>query len=188
MSETSNSAVQKKKKPVFLIVLLVLTGISLVSTFFSGVIPLVSGPMTTEELLQEEVKMAKTLGEAKKLLKSEEMSKQIEEASKLAFTKLRFVHTNVFWRYHLLFLLVFTTGAAAVYFMFNLKKLGYHLYIIYCILAIGMNYLCFPSDMIVSSEIYGALFISGLFILLYGLNLKHFNENDQPENQFTYTN
>jgi len=188
MSENYNPTQEKKKKPTFLLVLLVLTSLSLISTFFSGVIPLFSGPMNSEELQQEELKMAKTISETKKLFSDEDLQTQLEESTKIAFEKIRFIHTHVFLPYHLLLALVFIVGGVAIYFMFHLKKLGFHLSIIYCILAVGMNYLVFPLSMIESMEIYGALFISGLFVFLYGLNLKHFEANIQDADEFTYMN
>jgi hypothetical protein len=188
MSENYNPKQEKKKKPTFLIVLLVLTGLSLVSTFFSGVLPLATGPMNNEELAQKELEMAKTVSQAKKLFSDKDMQEQVEVATKAAYEKIRFVHTRVFWSYHLLLFLVFSIGAGAVYFLFHLKKIGFHLYIIYSILAIGMNYLVFPQSMIDTMEILGAFLVSGIFIFLYGLNLKHFEQDNTEEDSYEYNN
>lgn len=188
MSENYSSRQEKKKKPTFLIVLLVLTGLSLVSTFFSGVLPMASGPMNNEELAQKELEMAKTVSKAKKLFSDKEMQEQVEVATKAAFEKIRFVHTRVFWPYHLLLLLVFSLGAGAVYFLFHMKKIGFHLYIIYSILAIGMNYLVFPIIMIDTMEIVGSFVVSGIFVLLYGLNLKHFDQDNPEDETYNYNN
>jgi hypothetical protein len=186
MSENYSPTQEKKKKPTFLIVLLVLTGLSLVSTFFSGVLPMASGPMNSDELEQKELEMAKTISTTKKLFSDKEIQDQVEVASKAAFEKIRFIHTRVFWSYHLLLLLVFTLGALGVYFMFHLKKTGFHLYIIYCIAAVGMNYLIFPYAMIETTEIIGSFVVSGIFVLLYGMNLKHFEQDDAGDQRYEY--
>jgi hypothetical protein len=188
MSENYNPIQEKKKKPTFLLVLLVLTGLSLLSTFFSGVVPIISGPMNAEELAQEELDMAKTISEAKKMFSDEDLQEQVEVATKAAFEKIRFVHTRVFWPYHLLLVLVFSLGAFAVYFMFHLKKTGFHLYIIYCIAAVGMNYLVFPQTLIETTEILGSFIVSGVFVFLYGLNLKHFDQPEDKEEGYNYMN
>jgi hypothetical protein len=73
--------------------------------------------------------------------------------------------------------------------MFRLKKTGFHLYIIYCLISAAQVYLVFPKELIVTSEFVTGFLVSGVFVLLYAMNLKHFNENDEVRNNdFEYSN
>lgn len=192
MSEENNPRLKKKDKPAFLLVLLVLTCLSLASSLFGVATNLVKGPASNEELRAKEVEAFKPLIEAKKSIKDDNTQKAYDISENLiryGVEKNRFIHTQVFWQYHALLLLVIAVGAGALFFMFKLKKLGFHLYIIYCILALGITFVVFPSEFRSNLETYGALFISGLFIFLYGLNLKHFVNQDAPDDSgFEYNN
>ena len=189
MSENFNPSEPKRKRPVFLIVLLILTGLSLLSSFFAGVVPILSGPMSAEQLEQEEVKLAKSKQELEKLFDNEEFRQSLSDGLDVSFAKVSFIHTKAFWIFHLFQLITFSLGAAAIYFMFHLKKLGFHLYIIYSLVSVGQAYLIFPKELITSADVIGGLVVSGLFVMLYAFNLKHFhNGNTNEEDSYTYSN
>ena len=189
MSETQTIKSSPKKRPVFLIVLLVLTSLSLLTTLFTGVFPLATGPMNDEQLQKEELNMAKSKSEMNKLFDDEEMKQALSDGLDLGFTKITFIHKKAFWIYHFLQFIAFGLGAAAVYFMFRLKKIGFHLYIIYCLISAAQVYLVFPKELIVTSEFVTGFLVSGVFVLLYAMNLKHFKENDEGQNNdFEYSN
>lgn len=191
MSEENNPRLKKKDKPTFLLVLLVLTSITLVISFFGVVVNLVSGPASEEKLIAKEVEAYKPLLEAKKAIKDANTQKAYDISENLiqyGVEKNKFIHTQVFWKYHFLLLLVVAVGAIAVYFMFKMRKIGFHFYIIYCILASAITFIVFPSALRSDWETYPALLMSGLFIFLYGLNLKHFDKNEEIDDQFTYNN
>jgi hypothetical protein len=189
MSEYYSVTEEKRKKPTFLIILLILTSLSLLSTFFAGVIPLVSGPMNDEQLEQEEVNLAKTKKDLERLFGDEEIYETLSDSLDLSFAKVSYIQKSAFWIFHLFQLLTFSLGAAAVYYMYHLRKLGFHLYIVYCLVSIGQAYLIFPKELIVGAEIIGGFSTSALFVLLYALNLKHFNESGEDDSDsYQYSN
>jgi hypothetical protein len=49
--------------------------------------------------------------------------------------------------------------------------------------------LIFPKELIVGAEIIGGFATSALFVLLYALNLKHFNESGEDDSDsYQYSN
>lgn len=189
MSENYSSPEEKRKKPTFLIVLLILTSLSLLSTLVVGVLPLVSGPMNEEQLEQEEVKVAKSKKDLERLFDDEEFRETLSDGLDLSFAKVSYIHKKAFWIFHLFQLLSFSIGAAAVYYMYHLRKLGFHLYIVYCLVSIGQAYLIFPKDLIIGADIIGGFAISALFVVLYALNLKHFTESgNDGGDSYQYSN
>jgi hypothetical protein len=189
MSENFEPSAPTRKRPVFLIVLLILTSLSLLTTFFTSVVPIVSGPMNEEQLQQEEVKIAKSKKDMAKLFSDEELQQTMFDSLDLGFSKIAYINNKAFWLYHLLQLLIFGLGGVGVYFMYHLNKKGFHFYIVYCLLSIGQVYLVFPSELIVSADIIGSFVISALFVGLYAINLKHFTNTPEDENKsYKYDN
>lgn len=189
MSENFDPNAPARKRPVFLIVLLILTCLSLLTTFFTSVVPLVSGPLNEEQLQQEEVKIAKSKRDFEKLFTDEEFRQTMFDSLDLGFAKIAYIHSKVFWLHHLLQLLVFGLGSLGVYFMYHLNKKGFHFYIVYCLVSVGQVYLVFPSELIASADIIGGLVTSALFVGLYAMNLKHFTDQPKDENKsYNYSN
>jgi len=189
MSENFEPNTPTRKRPVFLIVLLILTSLSLLTTFFTSVVPLVSGPMNEEQLQQEEVKIAKSKKDMEKIFEDEDLRQTMSDSLDLGFAKIAYIHTKAFWLHHLMQLLIFGLGTAAVYFMYHLNKKGFHFYIVYCLVAIGQVYLVFPSELIASADIIGGFITSALFVGLYAMNLKHFTDEPEDENKsYKYSN
>jgi len=132
--------------------------------------------------------VAKGIVKMKELISSAELNEALEISAKLTFEKNKFIHTNAFWKFHLLKTLTLLLGVGAVYFMFHLSKQGFHLFIIYCLLSLGLEYLVFPTSMIVASDLIVNGLISALFVFMYSRNLKHFNDSSGPSEEFNYTN
>ena len=69
-------------------------------------------------------------------------------------------------------LLALLLGGLAVYMMFNLKKTGYYLYILYCLATPAISiYFLGANQAVYLSVMVGALF-SVAFIIMYGVNVK----------------
>ena len=62
-------------------------------------------------------------------------------------------------------------GFFGVFKMFKGFKIGFHFYIVYSLISIGMIYLFVDVAYVPSMVLYWNLFISGLFVLLYSRNL-----------------
>ena len=67
-------------------------------------------------------------------------------------------------------------GALAVYLMFQLKKSGYYLYILYTILIPGISFYFLGSSMLVIMAVGFNMFFGLMFLILYGVNLKRMTE------------
>jgi hypothetical protein len=63
-------------------------------------------------------------------------------------------------------------GAFGAFQMWNGKKLGFHIYIIYSLLEIAQMYLFTSASNIPMLVIVYYIIISGIFIILYSRNLK----------------
>lgn len=186
MSENYTIKEEKRKRPVMLIILLVCTSLSLLGTFFMGVTPITSGPKSEEQLAKDELELAKSKVALKQFISDEETIQSMGEALDLGYIKMVYIHTKAYWIYHLFQVLIFACGAGAVYYMYHLKKLGFHLYIIYSLIGVGYAYLVFPAELIVGSQIIGGLIFSGLLVMLYARHLKDFELNDS-DNEQSYT-
>ncbi|MBI1837740.1 MAG: hypothetical protein HYR91_10805 [Flavobacteriia bacterium] len=63
-------------------------------------------------------------------------------------------------------------GFVAVFNMWKGKKLGFHIYIIYCLFEIGQMYFYTSPSNIPSVVIIYNVILSGIFVLMYSRNLK----------------
>ncbi len=189
MQENTLEQKAKPKRSRFLTVLLVLTSISLVSVFIGDVLPLFSGPKSDETLDQEQVELAKTKMLMLEYVDDEESKQAVHDSFEFAERRTRFIHTKAFLIYHLVHLITFGLGVAGVYLMFQLNKIGFHLYIIYCLLKVGSVYIVFPSELIIGSSVITELLLSGVFVFLYSRNLKDFDKHsDYDASEYEYSN
>jgi len=188
MSDNFNPSLPSKKRPTFLIVLLILTTISLLGTFAFGIVPLFKGPMSEEQLIKKEVEIAKSKKELETLYKDEESRQAMSDILDDQFAELVYVQTKAFMMHHLFQLLIFVLGALGVYYMYRLNKLGFHFYIIYSLVSVGSVYLIFPPELISSLKVIIALLLSGVFVWLFAMNLKHFDQSDETDSSYKYNN
>lgn len=158
------------KRPNFLVFLLVLTSISLVMMLYSTLQGLLQGPKSQEYIEQLMAEQSEQIAEAKNVLGEDGM---LIEALESSIDFAIYQNNEVFYSFHIWTFLQVLIGIAAVVFMFKLRKIGFHLYVAYCILPILISYLLFPAAYLSNFMIFGSILISGLFCLLYGLNLKH---------------
>lgn len=168
MEELDITTTEKPKRPNFLVVLLVLSAISMVlslSSVFSG---LNAGPPTVDE---REAYIADQYANINELRSQglDGVADMFEELLEMTVYQNEHVYKSFYW-----LTLIFTIiGIVAVVFMFQLKKVGFHLYIIYSLGPIIISYLIIPLAMIPNFVIMGSLLLSLLFCVLYGLNLKY---------------
>ena len=156
----------EKRRPVFLTVLCMLSFISLGFGILSGAASLAMGPSSEEQMLDARVEMADAINQVESsglttlsgvLEKLQRMTEEINDNFYLAGT-INFI--------------ILLGGLYGVIKMFKGFKVGFHIYIVYCLLSISAVYLYVsPSNIPSGVIIINALF-SGLFILLYSRNLK----------------
>lgn len=165
-TEISNEELDRGNRPGFLTVLCVLTFISTGIGFISGLISLVFGPSSEEQMLQARVEMTKSISD----LKDMGMSSLAEMMQKLqAMTEQ--INEN-FYLASILSVITLGIGLYGTIQMFKGVKRGFHFYIVYCLLSIGAIYVYVSPSNIPSWVVIFNLLFSGLFIFMYSRNLK----------------
>ncbi len=157
-------------RPNFLVFLIVLTGISVFMLIYNSLDGLTKGPFTEEYLEQFLAEQYDMLEELKDVFGS---SGRVVEIAEQAISMAIYQNNEVFYLFNVMTLIQALLGMAAIVLMFRLRKIGFHLYVAYCLFPVMMTYALFPAGMVSSYMIVGTLLISTLFCVLYGLNLKH---------------
>lgn len=158
---------EKTKRPTFLVVLVVLSMISLVLTFFSSLLNLMSGPMQ-EEVLEtftatqyESIAVLRDLG-------SDGMANFLEQIIQMSV----YQNNEIFVSSNGVSFIASILGIIGVMMMYRLRKLGFHLYVIYSLSPFVIYYLLFPISLIPTVMVIGSFIISLIFVLLYARFLK----------------
>lgn len=157
---------ERGSRPGFLTVLGILSFIAIGISLIMLVLQIIGGKDSEEELLDKKVQLAKSASEMKDLgmdsfavfmEKSQAMIEQINDRFYLAIS---------------VSLITYVVGLLGVLKMWKGQKLGFHLYIVYCLLAIGGLYIYVSPGNVPSITIIINAILSGLFIFLYSRNLK----------------
>ena len=156
---------EQPKRPKGLQVLCILTFISTGLGLLSGIGRLVSGPMSAEAIEEERVKSLDMVEEFR--------STGMDYVADL-FNQLQHMMESVnahFYPHAVLTLVQLILGLIGAYFMFSGKKLGFHFYIIYCLLSVGILFLFVSPVFIPAAVVIWDLIISGVFVFLYARHL-----------------
>ena len=154
------------KRPTFLVVLAVLSFASIGFSLLSSFIAVATGPQSEEQVMEQRVQLAE-LAEDMRAEEMESMALTIEKIERMLVTLNDHFFTNQLVTISLLIL-----GLLGVLFMWQGKRLGFHLYILYSISAAIQYYLFVSPADIPSFLIIWNVLISGVFVLLYSRNLK----------------
>ncbi|HZH86990.1 MAG TPA: hypothetical protein VFD77_06720 [Brumimicrobium sp.] len=160
---------QQRKRPAFLIVLIVLSGIYIAISLFGVTRSLMSGPLS-EEVLEEELSV---LYASAAELQSNGAGEQLGQMIETVIQNAVYINNEAFYSTNILTLLTLIVGIASLFLMFNLKKIGFHIYIAYSLLPIITMYIITPMELILTFSIVISVIMAAVFALLYGLNLKH---------------
>jgi len=167
IEEVENLEVEQQQKfPKALKIIAVLSIISVGFSLISELSQFFKGKLTSEELLDEKVKLLQV---AKGF--SGETADVMKESAEMLF-QINTILNGSFYNYHLVSTLILLIGLAGVVLMLKLNKVGFHLYIVYCLLSIINLYLFLPVHFVSMNSLFIALGTSGLFIWLYSRNLK----------------
>ncbi len=157
----------ENKRPVILLVAAILSFISIGISTLVIVFNLIGGPMNEEEVMETRVATAKSKTDMRNAGGSlyfinlfDQIQAMIEETN------------DNFYVSNALNILVNAVGFFGVFFMMKRRKLGFHLYIIYSLLAFSVLYLYIsPQNIPTISLIFGLLF-SGIFVFMYSRALR----------------
>lgn len=173
MKEFDNDIQEPIKRPIFLVFLLVLSGISVGMSLIGSIQSLSVGPDNQEAFELKMAQMSESMSELKKVNLDANTLDRINKFSRQAMSMAEITNFEVFYSNVFFQLIISLVGGFSIFLMFRLKKLGFHLYVVYSLLPILAMYILFPFEIIPNVIVIGSLLFSGLFCLLYGLNLKH---------------
>jgi hypothetical protein len=129
----------------------------------------ISGPLSNEEL----EKSFSTLNSFSTMFGS---TGEIQLVLEKTIEKQRIINSN-FYLNSLITTVVYALGLVGVIFMWKQRKLGFHLYVIYSLLAMTAVYVIVPISLVLQAEIIQSAIFSAIWIGLYAINLKHLNKN-----------
>lgn len=161
-----DSAENRGPRPGFLTVLCVLSFISTGLGLLSGLFTIASGPQSEEQMLDAKVAMTKSISELKDL----GMDSFVDMMEKLQLMTEQ-VNEN-FYLSSIITLITVGLGLFGVIKMWQGFKLGFHLYIGYCLLTIAGLYIYVSPANIPTMVVVWNLIFSALFVFLYSRNLK----------------
>lgn len=163
--EIDNAPAPEAKRPTFLKVLCILSFISIGFSFITSVGSIIAGPEDEETMIAQKAEMLESTSELRDtgMNALADMMEQIQRMSESL--------NDHFYAMSLTALVVLITGFVGVLFMWQGKRLGFHLYIVYNLIGLGNLYLFVsPADVPTFAVIWNLL-ISTVFILMYSRNL-----------------
>jgi hypothetical protein len=156
---------QQAERPTFLKVLCILSFISIGLSFIFSLGSVFGGPQSEEEMVAQKVELL----EANEELRDNGMdgfADMMEQMTRMNES----INAN-FYMASVVSILALLIGFYGVFSMWQGKKLGFHLYIVYSLISVGQLYLFVSPADIPSIAIIFNLIVAGVFILLYSRNL-----------------
>jgi|SRR5690554_7273707 len=160
---------QQPKRPTFLTVLIVLSAIYISFSLFGVGNALISGPVSEIELDEQLSELYALSAD----LKSNGVGEQFGQMVEIMIQNAIYTNNEAFYITYVLNFISLIIGAISLFLMYNLKKIGFHIYVIYSLLPIISMYITTPIELILTFSIVSSVLIAALFSLLYGINLKH---------------
>lgn len=156
---------ENQERPNLLLVLAILSFVSIGFAILGNLWSITGGPMTEAELIEQSVEMAQS-------------KTQMRDAGMYSFVtffdKLEGMIIDTNEHFYFSKMIAFITdfiGLFGVIFMLRRRKLGFHLYIVYSLLALGGMYLYVsPENVHISLPIVSIIF-TGIFVYLYSRTL-----------------
>lgn len=156
---------EKSKRPNFLLVLCILSFIYIGFSWISALSVFISGPLNDEQLNFQRIEMAKAIEPFKN-----SGDNSVVETVNTFFRMTEGINAH-FYAFNLVYLVVIALGFVSVLFMFQGKKMGFHLYIGYGLFNILRYYIFLPAADVISFLVIWELFFAALFTVLYSRNL-----------------
>lgn len=156
---------QRPSRPGFLTVLCILSFITVGLNVILLVVQLFGGKPSEEAMLQERVELTAQITEMEDLGMNS-LAGFLEQALALAEE----VNQNFFLAMSVS-LITYLVGLFGVLKMWKGHKLGFHLYIIYCLMAVGGIYLYVSPSNVPSIGVIVNMILSGIFVFMYSRNL-----------------
>lgn len=156
---------EEDRRPSMLLVLSILSFISIGASILLTIIGLAAGPMNEDEMKAQRVEMAKSKTQMRQAGMHQmvgffdKMEGMVEETN------------DSFYLSKGVMLVTDFLGLFGVIFMLRRRKFGFHMYIVYSLLALGgMLLYVSPQNIPIALPIFNVIF-AGLFIFLYSRTL-----------------
>jgi len=163
--EQSDELGLKSRPPRFLFALIILTwcntGLAITSSLFT----LLIGKPSVEEIKQSKVVLATSMNQMLEI-KMYYLASLMQKIQYLTDA----MYAN-FIGFHLVSLSVAAIGSVAALFMFQGKRLGFHLYIVYSLVYLAQTYLFVNPAFVPTEMLVINAFFAFIFILMYSRNL-----------------
>lgn len=161
----SDVEIQNTERPKGLLVLCILSWVNAGISIISGLINLLGGPLSEVKMREQKVEALSAVNE----LHDMGFNWLADNMEKIGYL------TEVFNKNHFavnaLTLLFVFVGLAGTLLMYRGRKLGFHLYIVYNLLAISHVYIFLGPADVPSMLTVWSIAISGLFVYLYSRHL-----------------
>lgn len=164
--ETFEEVEPRKKRPVFLTVLGILTFVNSGYLLLKSLIAFLSGPVNEDEIEQVIAQSMSGINDAR----AKGMNGMADSMEKMLNT-IHYANDAHVLSTSMDFLVAILAILGAV-MMFRGQKTGFHLYIISCLLRICSFYFYIPAAEVSGILVGYFVFTSGLFIFMYSRNLK----------------
>jgi len=164
MSEELANAVESGPRPVFLKVISILSFIFLGFQALKLMLGFIVGKLSDDEMIEKKVQLTKLY----RMI--DDGSDEVTEVIRTSGLVLEQSNDN-YWMVQFLTALIVGLGVYGVVNMYNGKKIGFHFYIIYSLVAIGGTYLYLSPELVSMPSLLLEIFFSGLFIFMYSKNL-----------------
>jgi hypothetical protein len=163
--EMQDEPIVKKKRPVFLLVLVILSSLNMSVSLLGSFSGMLGAKPDAKMIKQAKLEFAN-------------MREQLEEGGAADFTyiidQMESVTDNMFKHfqaYNSVQFLILVLGLAGVILMYQRRKLGFHFYIIYSLGLVVLPYLFNPITGIPTILTIVGILYGGVWVLLYSRNL-----------------
>ncbi len=164
-TEQSDKSVVKSRPPRFLFALIILTWCNTGLAIMSSLFTLLMGKPSLEEIKQSKVVLATSMNQMLEI-KMYYLANLMQKIQYLTDA----MYAN-FIGFHLVSLTVAAIGSVAALFMFQGKRLGFHLYIVYSLVYLAQTYLFVNPAFVPTEMVVINAFFAFIFILMYSRNL-----------------
>ena len=164
-TEQSDKSVVKSRPPRFLFALIILTWCNTGLAIMSSLFTLLMGKPSLEEIKQSKVVLATSMNHMLEM-KMYYLATLMQKIQYLTDA----MYAN-FIGFHLVSLTVAAIGSVAALFMFQGKRLGFHLYIVYSLVYLAQTYLFVNPAFVPTEMLVINAFFAFIFILMYSRNL-----------------
>lgn len=125
-----------------------------------------TGPMTEAQIRETKIEMLKALQDQPQ--ENQEVTQIVLDSSLLFFESFSANHSAIHW----LAIVQIVLGVIATILMFQLRKIGFHLYIIYSLMPIGIATYFYGTSLFGMMFTFSSLIIGIIFVILYATQLK----------------